>query len=514
MSKVDFKSFNFFLVICFLAAFGSHNFRSFIPRTMDVSLETLPDDSIFDIFKRLQTNYLYLIAQTCTRFLDLTSMEYRRRYPNKFVCICMSGDKINLLPNADDVQIFGRKFLNLMLRGHGRNFRFDDELLQFVWINCSVNLQMLRFDMVMLHEDQLKAIHHMLNRLDTLVLHKCGMDGDFYDTLLRHCHRLKHLIVSDSYPIVEPTGNKWLHQRYPALQSVRLCSITMVSFCQSHWESFFLQNPQVTSFSCDHWYLIDSTDRPIKVISKNAVNLKRLYISLRGIGHLNQTFSDLLGLCHRTQFQRLEIQFTGETGVHYLMHHSKILGQMRKLHTIHLTNVQLKKDVAPSIAALASVKQLNFANVTFDNEFAEILSKQMHNVEEIHCDNGANDFTPFVRNAANLKQIVLVNTEMGELNLGWGPHWLSDERKKNPNACPITYYVKFSTIGGTEMATVSSGIVSIQSLISNKSDLLKVNNTFVELKIDWAYLNHIKRYPKHFRKTENFLRNIPFSFSF
>lgn len=49
--------------------------------------------------------------------------------------------------------------------------------------------------------------------------------------------------------------------------------------------------------------------------------------------------------------------------------------------------------------------------------------------EEIHCDPGEIDFTPFVRNAPNLKQTAL--------NFGWGLHWL----KRNTNACPITYYV-------------------------------------------------------------------------
>lgn len=244
------------------------------------------------------------------------------------------------------------------------------------------------------------------------------MNGDFYDDLLCHCHRLKHLIVSDSYGIVEPSENKWMQQTYPTLESVQLCSITMASFCYSQWESFFLLNPQITSFSCDHWYSTDPMDRPIRAISKNATNLKRLYISLRGIGHLNNTYSDLLGLCQREQFERLEIQSTGDTGIQYLMRHSKILRDMGKLHALHLTNVQLKKEVAATIEALTSLKQMNFTNATFETEFGESLSKSMPNLEEIHCDSGANDFTPFVRNAPKLKKIVLANTDMGELNLG------------------------------------------------------------------------------------------------
>lgn len=244
------------------------------------------------------------------------------------------------------------------------------------------------------------------------------MNDDFYDTLLSHCHRLKQLIVSDSYGIVEPAENEWMQRTYPTLESVQLCSITMASFCYSQWESFFLLNPQITSFSCDHWYSTDPMDRPIRSISKNAANLKRLYISLRGIGQLNNTYSDLLGLCQRNQFQHLEVQSTGNTGIQYLSRHFKILCEMGKLHALHLTNVQLKKEVAATIGGLVSLKQLNFTNATFDAEFGEIVSKSLPILEEIHCDSGANDFMPFVRNASKLKKIVLANTEMGELNLG------------------------------------------------------------------------------------------------
>lgn len=447
------------------------------------TLETLPDDLVFDIFKRLQTNYLYLIAETCTRFLDLTSIEYRRRHPEKFACVSSIDDRIVLHPKDDDVQVFGRKFLNLILRSHGRHFRLNDDLLHFVLLNCSVNLLMLRFQEVMLHADQLQAMQHMLHRIETLVLHKCGLNDDFFDYLLRHCHRLKHLIVSDSYGIVEPTGNKWLHQKYPALKTVQLCSITMASFSYSHWEAFFLLNPQITSFSCDHWCLIDSLDRPIKAIARNAKNLKRLYVSLRGIGHIDLTFYDLHWLCQQKYFQRLEIQLTGDAGIQYLIRHLKKLGEMDKLHALHFTDVVLKKEVATLIATLPKVKQLNFINATFDMEFGENLSKNMQNLEEIHCDTGANDFTPFVRNTQTLRKIVLANTEMGALNLGWGPHWLSSERQNIAGACPITIHVKVSTIGGTEMTTVASGIVTIKCIMPNKSFLLKVNNTFVSLDV-------------------------------
>lgn len=133
---------------------------------MDHTIEMLPDDSVLDILRRLRTNYLYTFGETCRRFLDLTSIEYRRRYPEKFACISVNNDRIVLHPTDYDVQIFGRKFLNLIIRSHGRHFRFDDGLLLFVLVNCSVNLRMLRLEEVMLHADHLQTIQHMLQRVE------------------------------------------------------------------------------------------------------------------------------------------------------------------------------------------------------------------------------------------------------------------------------------------------------------------------------------------------------------
>lgn len=68
---------------------------------------------------------------------------------------------------------------------------------------------------------------------------------------------------------------------------------------------------------------------------------------------------------------------------------------------------------------------------------------------------------------------------------GWGPNWLSGERQNIPGgACPITLYVKASTISGSQMTTVSSGIVAVKCIVQNKSVLLAVDNTFVGLQVD------------------------------
>lgn len=444
------------------------------------NLQSLNEDCVFEILNRLPTNYLYTIAETCTRLLNMAAIEYRRRHAEKYVCVSMIENNIVLLPNEHDVQMFGHKFLNLVVRGGGRNHRLDDRHLNFILLNCSTNLQILRFEEVMLRKEQLQAMKHMLHRVEKLVLHKCGMMEDIYDSLLRNCPNLKQLIMSDTYTHVGRDSNKWLLMKYPALENVHLCSVTMLSFMSEYWELFFRRNPQIKRFSCDHWYSINETDRPIKIIHRSAPNLSHLYISLRGIGHLNCTYYDLSKLCEKKSFESLELQFTGAIGQQYLDRHSKILASMGKLHALHLTDTMFTSKNASEIASLIQLKKLNLLNTTFDNEFAEIVSKKLLNLEEIYAD-VTNDFTPFIRNSPKLQKIVLPNTAMGELHLGWGILWLNDERTKCPNAGQIIIHVQNISTGDAEVQEFSSGMITIQTIAKDKRIISHVKNSFINL---------------------------------
>lgn len=174
----------------------------------ELVLETLSDDCVFEIFNCLSTECLHSVAKTCTRFFELASIQYRRKYPEKFVTMSMIDDQIVLMPDEYDVKAFGRKFLNLVIRGEGRNYRLEDKLFRFIFVNCSSNLQTVRFEEAMLQGTQLIMMKNMFYRIETLVLHKCGMTDDLYDCLLSACHNLKHLIISDSYTMIHTTGTK------------------------------------------------------------------------------------------------------------------------------------------------------------------------------------------------------------------------------------------------------------------------------------------------------------------
>lgn len=229
------------------------SFEAITPKP-PTNFETLGEDCVFEILDRLPANNLNAVAETCTQLWELASIQYRRLHPEKYICVSVVDENIEVTPNELDVKKFGWKFLNLIIRGEGRHFRWNDTVCNVILRNCSINLQMIRLEKAMLNSSDLNAMKKILGRIETIILHECGMTDDIYDCLLSACHNLKRLIVSDSYTIIDPSGSKWMQRKYPLLKCVQICSMTLLPFKPKQWEQFFRQNQQIESFACDHWY--------------------------------------------------------------------------------------------------------------------------------------------------------------------------------------------------------------------------------------------------------------------
>lgn len=150
------------------------------------NLQTLNEDCVFEVLNRLPTNYLYTIAETCTRLLDQAAIEYRRRHTEKCVCISMIDNKIVLLPNEHDVQMFGHKFLNLVVRGIGRNHRLDDRLLGF-----STKLQHQLTNFAIRRDDVTKRATSSNETYANRI--KCDMIEDVFTTKLSEFKAIYHV---------------------------------------------------------------------------------------------------------------------------------------------------------------------------------------------------------------------------------------------------------------------------------------------------------------------------------
>lgn len=86
----------------------------------------------------------------------------------------------------------------------------------------------IQFEDIKFFKSMTVQISHILNQIETLKLrelHIGNRNGDFYDIILKHCHRLKYLSIeySRTNPPVIGTSNKWLLRHYPTLENFKIC---------------------------------------------------------------------------------------------------------------------------------------------------------------------------------------------------------------------------------------------------------------------------------------------------
>lgn len=400
------------------------------------------DDCIFEIFDRLTHDSLLEMALTCKRFHGLAAIQYRRQNPTKSVYFQVLADTVDIQPKELDIQIFGTKLLNVVIRGVGQNWHMAEHALHYIATNCSTSLKSVRFECMMLSRVHLDALKHLLHRIEKLAFHKVTFIHDFYKDFLRHCMELKHLIIFDSIGMVEKDASGWLTMEYPHLESICISSTMATSFqFNDLWDKFFRRNPTIKSFSCHFIYVVDPAARPVKAIERNAKNLERLYLSLHRIGHLNSTYYDLSVLCTKPQFKFLELHMA-ESSVHNLIIHNKMLATFSALKAMHLTKLTVNPDICTALGAFMHLEQINIVQCTIDMVCSELLAKGLANLRRIYGEWTLDTLAAFIRYTPTLNEIHLSNElHMLVMSDGTSLYDLNHERSLLPNASVVTIFI-------------------------------------------------------------------------
>lgn len=446
-------------------------------------LSNLSDDCVLEILDRMPDNSLFIVAETCKRFLELASIQYRRVHPTKSVCFLITEDAVEMYPlNHGVIKLFGLKLLNVVIRGIGQNCHLPQHGMNFIANHCSPNLKSVRFENMMLTKAKTDTIKHQLRRVESLTFHRTTFVDDFYDDFLRHCTALKHLTISHSIGMVEKDATRWLHMEFTNLQSVCVSSTLTATFqTTDHWELFFHRNPSITSFSCHYVYTTDPSKRPVKTIERNARNLQRLYLSLHGIGHLNSTYYDLSVLCAKPQFEYLELH-VGEKSAVYLIHHSKMLATYRAFKAVHFTKMTISPVICDALFAFERIEQLHFGLCDIGKECAELLAKGMTNLKRLCGSLTLDDMAPFIRYATKLSEIHL-STGMPTIYMSDGS-WVDDlnsDRAELDKACLLTIYIKSKP--GTKIPPFEEDLPMqlIRFEEQPNDEMFEVRNTFTSL---------------------------------
>lgn len=98
---------------------------------------------------------------------------------------------------------------------------------------------------------QINSIKYVLNQLESLKLDEIEIEGDFYETILKHCPNVKHLSVMMDRPAatIIGGGNDWLHRQYPMLEHIQIVITSPIQYPELF--IFFQQNPNIRIFSTD-----------------------------------------------------------------------------------------------------------------------------------------------------------------------------------------------------------------------------------------------------------------------
>lgn len=247
---------------------------------------TLNLDCCNEIFDLLSLDDLHSLGQTCKMMQKAAGEYFRNNYRASKVTIKHNSFHLGVV-NLIGFSEFIEKF---WMDGGIEDFRFAGA-------HChNGTAKEIYFDLFALNEAKIECIKRILANIESVLLTDCMIPGDFYETFLRFCPKLRRLSVF----CYEGFQNQWLFQKYPTLEYLKLAGDVSLQFRDI--QQLFANNPNVQHFATDDRFLLanqDSiTDAQIKwhdlVVSlesnyiENVNDFSTLFIELHGAGVYQQ----------------------------------------------------------------------------------------------------------------------------------------------------------------------------------------------------------------------------------
>lgn len=145
-------------------------------------------------------------------------------------------------------------------------------------LKCLEWIKSLRISTIELNDIEIDSIKNVLNQLEGLKLDDVQINADFYETILKHCPRLKYLGLSmEEMPtLIIGTGNEWLLRRYPTLEHFHL-RVRSYGEYNCALMTFFERNPNIRTFSTSSGFLLSIHEFLLRL----HVNFDRLNIFIK-----------------------------------------------------------------------------------------------------------------------------------------------------------------------------------------------------------------------------------------
>lgn len=396
----------------------------------------LNDDCCFALFDFLPRRSLNSFGQTCKWAQRVAVDFYRMKHSASTCSVHLLNPDVFDLENAQKLSIFQD---SLKPYQHVKEF-----------CNCNQSTKQITLAGTTLSIAKVKCLKKVLQRVERVTLHKCKLNGDFYDKFLKFCPSLKVLCIHNRNPnedyVLFGANNGWLTRKYPTLERLELWYGNASQI--DELKIFFEQNPNVRCFAINskflsaNWGLFKSKHIKLNVLairfdSDNAVEYR----------------NELNSLHERGVFQRLHWYSYEE--IPYEVASSKGLEKL----AAWFFNVHDSETITP---LLDSLKELIIRNICGDSH--EAIARDLVNLERIHIGVPTSEaIASFIRHAANLKRIKIscgYGIETSGLNLA---AW-NKQRLELSGAQKVTIYVPEYVYLATKWATdrTEYSLISLQ----------------------------------------------------
>lgn len=408
------------------------------------------DDCILAIFERLSLKELGGMTDVCKRFKELAENVFRRKYPenvsekfyriyrNTYGDIGLYPPEYGLLSIHNYVKFFWQCMENMDIadaynRGDIRC------LIDYIQSHWSKNLKKIRFRYSYIHGELGDSIKNVLEHIEAVEFIFCFNGTKFYDTILRHCHNVKSLVLQDhgGNQIDDVLGSK-----YPKLEQFELDYDGHLN--SDLLKTFLLLNPNIKSLV---WYIYDrgvNLSESIKCIVDHAFNFEKMDFVLKKTSRSKNPCEGVIHMCGHKLFKKLSLEVcSGERPL-----------ELIKLASLSLEELDYGKTpfriLIPEIKSLPNLRVLKAYITSLDDEFnyqINLTEKDFPKLEELELSFYGpipeDQIREFVRNVVNLKKITIGTVYYPERRnkLNFSIAKMNFERQRLPDACELTIHL-------------------------------------------------------------------------
>lgn len=280
---------------------------------------------------------------------------------------------------------------------------------------------------------QIEMIHPILPQAEIISIYTImdmNTDWNIHDNVLKHCTKLKQLMISANNENIQ-NGVNWLYHVFPTLEHIGLYHCMSFNVACTDLEVFFNQNPSIKVFTVTSEIIWGNRDW----IRKSNIKFDRLYIILRHYKHVNIVeFCDFLTELHIHGLYKelhVEIQSSScQTGLPSIIK----LCSLKGLFDCSIRNGTFLRS--------KDLEELDVKDVDESNSVWEMLAINLPNLRRISIQKIAKfDYIlPFIQRCPNLKHIKIDVIETDGVSI-INFTALNKERAKLENARNVMIFV-------------------------------------------------------------------------